>query len=316
MGISREQALEYCGSDDLIGIGMEADAMRRKLHPEGVVSYLVDRAIRYTAPDLDAKVAEATDLGATGIILLGAKEADSLPDLVWFEQMLRRLHARFPALWIHGLSATEIVRLAAKAALPIRDTLLRLQAAGLGSISGNEAGILDLDDAVQTPHERCATGDWLALHRTAHSLGMPTTAAMIFGAGETMEHRLNHLLALQQLQQETGGFTAFFPTTFQPAIAGVRGFEEATAVEYLKMLAVSRVLLDAIPNLQADWAMQGLKVLQMALRFGANDVGAVMPGEALTTPDGTTEEDLRRVIRGAGFRPVQRDTAYRTVFLD
>ena len=309
MGITREQALECCSSDDLIGIGMEADAVRRQLHPEGVVSYVVDRAVCYVAPGLEAKIAEAVDLGASGLVLRGGEPVDLVP----LEQLLTTIRRQAPKLWLHGLSATEIVTLAARAYVTSEEALRRLQTAGLGSLAGDDAGILD--DAVQTTG-RCSASEWLAVHRAAHGLGMPSTAAMLFGAGETMEHRINHLEVLRDLQQQTGGFTAFIPTAFQPAVANVPGFEEATAVEYLKMLAVSRMVLDEIPNVQADWATQGLKVLQMTLRFGANDVGPVMPGEALTTPDGTTEEDLRRVIRGAGFRPVRRDTVYRTMFLD
>jgi cyclic dehypoxanthinyl futalosine synthase len=142
-------------------------------------------------------------------------------------------------------------------------------------------------------------------------MGMRTTAAMTFGAGESFEQRLNHLEVVRQLQEETGGFTAFAPVSFQPRKAGVSGFEEATAVEYMKTLAISRMVLDNVENVQADLETQGLKVLQMGLRFGANDVGSVL----LDGSDDTTEEDLRRVIRGAGFKPVQRDTLYRTMFL-
>ncbi len=314
MGISRNEALEYCASDDLIGIGMEADAVRRRLHPEGVVSYVVDRAVSCTAPDLPEKVAEAIDLGATGLVLLGPKHASPEYTLPWIEHALTAVRKQAASLWLHGFSATEIVKLAAQSGTTISEALIRLQAAGLGSLSGADAGILG--DDVQTADERCSSTDWLSVHRAAHHIGLPTTAAMLFGAGETMDHRISHLEAIERLQEETGGFIAFFPAAFQPSVTGLRGFEEATAVEYLKMLSVSRMMLEAVPNLQADWATQGLKVLQMALRFGANDVGPVMPGEALTTPDGTTEEDLRRVIRGAGFRPVQRDTTFRTCFRD
>jgi cyclic dehypoxanthinyl futalosine synthase len=311
MGISREQALDCFESDDLIGIGMEADAVRRALHPEGVVSYVIDRTICYTAGDLDQKINEAVSLGATGIVLRG--EISPSTSLDWFEQMLASIHKQFPALWLHGLSATEICAIAASAAIPLEETIARLHGSGLSSISGSDAAILD--DAVHTTGRRCSTAQWLAVHRAAHALGVPSTAAMLFGAGETMEHRLNHLEALRQLQEETGGFTAFIPAAFQPVTARVPGFEEATAVECLKTLAISRMVLDNIPNIEADWKIQGLKALQMALRFGANDVGSVMPGEALVATDGTTEEDLRRVIRGAGFRPVQRDPTYRTMFL-
>ncbi len=311
MGITRQQALDASSSDDLIGIGMEADAVRRRLHPEKIATYVIDRSICCTADLLDLKLAEAHELDATGITLLG-----DLPTLAAWEALLNRIHHSHPALWLHGLSATAITALAAEAGLTTHDTLARLRGAGLQSLDGCEAGILDdtgiLGDAAQAT--RCSVDAWLAIHRQAHRLGLPSTAAMRFGAGETLENRINHLEALRRVQEETGGFTAFISTAFQPA-AAMRGFEEATAVEYLRTLAIARIVLDTIPNIEADWAVQGLKVLQMALRFGANDVGSVYPGEGLDTPGGTTEEDLRRVIRGAGLQPVQRDPCYRTMYL-
>ncbi len=155
--------------------------------------------------------------------------------------------------------------------------------------------------------------DWAAVHRTAHKLGMQTTATMSFGGGETMDHRINHLETLRQLQEDTGGFASFTPWGFAPKAASVQGFEEATAVEYLKTLAISRMYLDNIENVQSNLETQGLKVLQVGLRFGGNDVGSVMLVEGLNA---ATEEQLRQVIRDAGFKPVQRDTIYRTMFLN
>ena len=310
MGITRHQALDACQSDDLIGIGMEADAVRRALHPENVVTYVIDRIICLTAEPFANKLVEAVERNATGVTLRELEPGTTLDAL---EGLLAGIHTRFPALWVHGLSATEICSLALASGVSLHDVLRRLQAAGLQSLSGDDAGILD--EAVLTTTRGCTPHQWLETHRTAHQLGIPSTAAMLFGSGETMDHRINHLEALGKLQDETGGFTAFLPTAFQPAAAAIPGFEEATAVEYLRTLAISRVVLDTIPNVQADWAKQGLKVLQMAIRFGANDVGSTMPTETLTTPDGTTEEDLRRVIRGANLKPVQRDTVYRTMYL-
>jgi cyclic dehypoxanthinyl futalosine synthase len=190
----------------------------------------------------------------------------------------------------------------------LQDTIARLQGAGLDSISGNDAGILD--DAVQ---RQCKAGDWIAVHRAAHSLGIQTTAAMVFGGGETFEHRLNHLNAIAQLQEETGGFASFTPLSFTSSDSAISGFEEATAVEYLKTLAVSRMYLDNILNVQSDLATQGLKVLQVGLRFGGNDVGSVLLTQGLNA---TTEEQVRQVIRDAGFKPVHRDTLYKTMFLN
>ena len=298
MSLTRQQALECFASDDLIGIGMEADAVRRSLHPEGVVTYVVDRPVCVSAPDLDAKVAESVDAGATGLTLVG-----SLPALGAWETLLASLHRRFPALWLNGLSATELKTLAGPS--DAEEALVRLQTAGLQSLSGADAGMLGLDRSA-----RCSIEDWLAVHRAAHAIGLPSTATMRFGAGETAEDRVTHLELIDRLQQETGGFVSF-----RPSATPLPNFEEATAVEYLKTLAISRMVLDTIPHLEADWPAQGLKVLQVALRFGANDTGSAFAGDSLQNPDGTTEEDLRRVIRGAGLRPAERDTPYGTMFL-
>jgi cyclic dehypoxanthinyl futalosine synthase len=165
----------------------------------------------------------------------------------------------------------------------------------------------------QAVRMRWTAEDWIAVHRTAHRLGVQTTATMTFGMGETFEHRLNHLEAVRRLQEETGGFTAFTPYSFAPQNGAVRGFEEATAVEYLKTLAISRMYLDDVENVQSNLETQGLKVLQMGLRFGGNDVGSVLLAKGANT---ATEEQVRQVIRDAGFTPVQRDALYRTMFLN
>jgi cyclic dehypoxanthinyl futalosine synthase len=197
-----------------------------------------------------------------------------------------------------------------------------LRDAGLDSIPGGGAEILDDDVRKRIARLKCRTEDWIAVHRTAHELGMRTTATMMFGVGEDISQRVNHFEAVRQLQEETGGFTAFIPWSFQPnnTALGGRGWEEATAVDYLKVLAISRLYLSNIENVQSSWVTQGLKVLQMGLRFGGNDVGSVMLEEnvvrAAGTSNCTTEEELRRVIRDAGFNPKQRDTLYTTLFLN
>ena len=190
------------------------------------------------------------------------------------------------------------------------------------SIPGGGAEILDDEVRRKIARLKCMTEDWLLVHRVAHRLGMRTTSTMMFGVGESYEHRVNHFQRLFELQQETGGFTAFIPWTFQPqhTALGGRGWDEATAVDYLKTLAIARLFLDNIENVQSSWVTQGLKVCQVGLRFGGNDVGSVMIEEnvvrAAGTSNCTTEEELRRMIRDAGFRPVQRDTLYRTMFLN
>jgi cyclic dehypoxanthinyl futalosine synthase len=313
MGITRKEALDCFQSDDLIGIGMEADAVRRRLHPEGVVSYTIDGRIDYAqaanGAGLDPTFAEISEIiakGGTAITLQG--EVTPAHSITWFDTLFRTIKQNFPALWLHSLSATEILAIAKHSGSSLQDTIARLHDAGLDSIPGNDAGILD--NSVQ---RQCKAEDWLAIHRAAHMLGMQTTAAMVFGSGETFDHRLNHLNAVGQLQEETGGFASFTPLSFAPRNSTTGGFEEATAVEYLKTLAISRMYLDKILNVQSNLETQGLKVLQVGLRFGGNDVGSVLLAEGANA---ATEEQVRQVIRDAGFKPAQRDTLYRMMFLN
>jgi cyclic dehypoxanthinyl futalosine synthase len=319
MGISWKDALDCFQSDDLIGIGMEADAVRRRLHPEGVVSYTIDGRISYADPAADGayfehicdRISGIVTLGGTGVML--QSQALPTPSIAWFEELFRRIRDRFPALWLHSLSASEILAIARQSGMTVQDTIGRLRDAGLDSIPGDDAGILD--DAVQHQGARMKwkAEDWLAVHRTAHELGMQTTATMTFGGGETFEHRMNHLEAVRQLQEEMGGFIAFTPWSFAPQSSALNGFEEATAVEYLKTLAISRMYLSNVENVQSNLETQGVKVLQVGLRFGGNDVGSVLLAEGANA---ATEEQLRQVIRDAGFKPAQRDTLYRTMFLN
>ncbi len=348
MSLTRQQALDMFRSDDLVGIGMEADAVRRNLHPEGVVTYIIDRNINYTnfcteycsfcafyrplkgklaaegyILDFDTiyeKIRETIELGGTGVLMQGGLHPDLKID--WFERLLRGIKERFPRVHLHCFSASEIIAIAEYSGLTIRDTISRLRDAGLDSIPGGGAEILDDEVRHRVARLKCLTADWLNVHRTAHQLGMRTTATMMFGVGESYEQRINHFQVIYDLQQETGGFTAFIPWSFQPknTALGGRKWDEATSVEYLKLLAISRLFLDNIENVQASWVTQGLKVLQLGLRFGGNDVGSVMLEEnvvrAAGTSNCTTEEELRHIIRDAGFKPVQRDTLYRTMFLN
>jgi cyclic dehypoxanthinyl futalosine synthase len=305
MGISREQALDCFASDDLIGIGMEADAVRRQMHPDGVVSYVIDRTIDYTGlvknDEFGALLAEiegALELGATGIRLVSG--AASLSAMSEFEGMFAAVKARFPGVWLSALSTGELLALAKDSGLALSDAIVRLRDAGLDSVWCGDS----------------ETEGWLEVHRTAHRVGMKTTASVVFGLGETMEQRVAQFEAIRGLQEQTGGFTALTVSIAAPT----RVMEEMTAVEYLKTLAVARMFLDNIENVQGSLPTQGLKVLQMGLRFGSNDVGSVLLEEHTRRVEGislgSTEEELRRLIRDAGFRPVQRDTLYRTMFLN
>jgi cyclic dehypoxanthinyl futalosine synthase len=281
--------------------------------PRAAEGYILDFETIYE------KIAETVAVGGTGVLMQGGVHPDLKID--WFERLFSGIKQRFPQIWLHCLTASEILAIARYSGLPLRETILRLQDAGLDSIPGGGAEILDDEVRGRVARLKCNTEDWLSVHRTAHQLGMRTTATMMFGVGETIDQRINHFEVVRQLQEETGGFTAFIPWSFQShnTALGGRGWEEATSVEYLKTLAISRLYLDNIENVQASWVTQGLKVMELALFFGANDVGSVMLEEnvvkAAGTSNCTTEEELRRIIRDAGFKPVQRDTLYRTFFL-
>ncbi|MBL8211854.1 MAG: dehypoxanthine futalosine cyclase [Bryobacterales bacterium] len=343
--MTHREACDLFQDKDIVGIGMAADAVRRSLHPEGVVTYIIDRNINYTnfcteycsfcafyrpmghkegyVLDIDtiaAKVQETVDLGGTGVLMQGGLHPEL--KIEWYEDMLRELKKRFPKVHMHCFSAPEVTNIAEVSGLTLRDTIARLRDAGLDSIPGGGAEILD--DAVRYRISRlkCSSQEWVDVHRTAHALGMRTTATMMFGCGETIEQRVNHLELVRQIQEDTGGFTAFIPWSFQRENTSLGRFvkQEATAVEYLQTLAISRLYLPNILNVQSSWVTQGLKTCQLGLRFGGNDVGSIMIEENVVSAAGArnkaNEEELRRIIRDAGFLPKQRDTLYRTYFLN
>ena len=344
--ISSHEARDLFASDDLIGVGMAADAIRRKIHPEGVVSYIIDRNINYTNfcteycsfcafyrpmgstegyilshEIIFDKIQETLDLGGTGILMQGGLHPDL--KIEWYEDLLSAIKKRFGSrIHLHCFSAPEITNIAEVSGISLRDTIARLRDSGLDSIPGGGAEILDDEVRYRISRLKCATAEWIDVHRTAHALGMRTTATMMFGCGETLDHRVNHLEIVRRIQEDTGGFTAFIPWFFQRENTSLGRFvkEEATAVEYLQTLAVSRIYLENIDNIQASWVTPGLKTCQLGLRFGGNDVGSIMIEENVVSAAGAhhcaTEEELRRIIRDAGFVPKQRDTLYRTYFLN
>jgi len=342
--MTRNEALDLYRSDDLIGLGMAADQVRRKIHPHGIATYIIDRNINYTnfcteycsfcafyrplghaegyvhsKEVIFEKIQETIALGGTGILMQGGLHPDL--GIEWYEDLLREIKKRFD-IWCHCFSAPEIVNIAKVSGLSLRDTLSRLRDAGLDSLPGGGAEILDDDVRRRISRLKSSVKDWIDVHRTCHALGMRSTATMMFGTGETIEQRLNHFDIVRQIQEETGGFTAFIPWSFQRENTSLGRFvkEEATAVEYLKMLALSRLYFENIENIQSSWVTPGLKTCQLGLRFGGNDVGSIMIEENVVSAAGThhraTEEELRRLIRDAGFIPKQRDSLYRTYFLN
>jgi cyclic dehypoxanthinyl futalosine synthase len=310
MGISREQALDCFRSDDLVGIGMEADAVRRRLHPEGVASYAMEGRIDCAAVMLGGEehrfvgcahrlfdeIGKTVERGGNSVRLALKTGREEAGGIEWLEGMLRGVRQRFPAVRIEGLSEADLTAIAEGCGLRLRDTLARLMDAGLDSIAGEG---VDLGGG--------NVAQWVEVHRAAHEAGMRTVAEMVFGGGETLEQRVEFLEAVTRLQEQTGGFAAFAPVAAEAPNG--RALDGVTAVERLKTLAISRMFLETVENVQASAAGEGLKVLQMGLRFGANDVGPV------SVERGGSEEDVRRIIRDAGFRPAQRDMAYAAMML-
>src|SRR6202012_6000414 len=303
MSITRQQALDYFHSDDLIGLGMEADALRRKLHPEGVVTYIIDRNINYTnfcteycsfcafyrplkgklasegyILDFDTiyqKIAETVEMGGTGVLMQGGLHPDL--KIEWFESLMKGIKQRFPQIWLHCFSASEILAIAEYSNLSLRDTILRLRDAGLASIPGGGAEILDDEVRARISRLKCRSDEWEQVHREAHALGMRTTATMMFGCGEEIRHRVNHLERLRRIQEDTGGFTAFIPWIFAPENTPLgKKIPETTAFDYLKTLAISRLYLDNIDHVQSSWLTPGIKICQVGLQFGADDVGSIL----------------------------------------
>ena len=343
MGISKQQALAMLESDDLVGIGMDAHRLRLLKNDPRIVTYQIDRNINYTnfcteycsfcafyrplgAKDgyilpfetIYEKIDEMLALGGTGILLQGGLHPDL--QIAYYENLLGSLKARYPQVHLHCFSAPEILCIADVSELSIRETIERLMDAGLQSIPGGGAEILDDEIRGKIARLKCTSDDWVEVHRTAHSLGLRTTATMMFGCGEELRHRVNHLERVRQIQEETGGFTAFIPWIFAAENTALgKKVQETTAVDYLKTLAVSRLYLDNIDHIQSSWLTPGIKVCQIGLQFGADDVGSILIEENVVYAAGvrrrTNEQELRRIILDAGFLPAQRDTLYRSYVL-
>jgi cyclic dehypoxanthinyl futalosine synthase len=337
--ITDQEAVRLWEDAELLELGTSADLIRGRLHSDGVISYIIDRNINYTnvcneycsfcafyrAPGHEEgyvlsneviyqKIQETVDRGGTGILMQGGVHPDL--KIEYYEELLRGMRKRFPEVWRHCFSPSEILNIAKVSSLTVRQTFLRLKAAGLDSMPGGGAEILDDEIRQAISPLKCSTQDWLMVSRVAHQEGFRTSATMMVGVGETLEHRIEHLRRLRDLQDDTGGFTAFIPWTFQKENTplGKRPLPEVTAVEYLRLLALSRIYLDNFDNVQVSWLTVGLKLGSIALRFGVNDMGSIMIEENVISAAGAqhraTDETLRRVISDAGFTPRQRTTLY------
>ncbi|MEZ6130748.1 MAG: cyclic dehypoxanthinyl futalosine synthase [Planctomycetaceae bacterium] len=335
--LTPDEGLLLLQSHDLTAIGAAADAVTRRLHPEPFRTYNIDRNINYTnactavcdfcafyrPPDhpevyvlptnvLLKKIEETVELGGDQILLQGGLHP-KLP-LEWYEDMLRTVKQHFPQVNIHGFSPPEIHHFTKISKLPLTTVLERLKAAGLGSIPGGGGEILVDRVRKEITRGKVLTDDWLNVMRVWHQLGGKSTATMMFGHVETLAERIEHLERVRQLQDETSGFTAFICWTFQPDHTDMDHIPPAGAFEYLKTQAVSRLYLDNIPNIQSSWVTQGEKVGQLALLFGANDMGSLMIEENVVSQAGTvyhmSVEGIRRCIQNAGYTPRQRNVFY------
>ncbi|WP_456434558.1 cyclic dehypoxanthinyl futalosine synthase [Thermosulfuriphilus sp.] len=337
--IGLEEGLYLYKEADLTTLGALAHEVRLRLHPEAVVTYVVDRNINYTnicisgckfcaffrAPGqtggyvlnkdtLRQKIKETLELGGTQILLQGGLHPDL--DLSFYEEMLSFMKAEFPGLHIHGFSPPEIIHFAQISGLGVEEVLKRLIRAGLDSIPGGGAEILVDRVRHQLSPRKCSSQQWLSVMEIAHGLGLKTTATMMFGHIETIEERLIHIIRIRELQDKTAGFTAFIPWPFQPRNTAIE-VSPASGVEYLRTLALSRILLDNVANIQASWVTQGPKIAQVALYFGANDFGSTMIEENVVAATGVSHrlsvEEIRRFIEEAGFEARQRLMDYRLV---
>jgi cyclic dehypoxanthinyl futalosine synthase len=263
--------------------------------------------------DLADKIQETLDLGGTQILLQGGMNPDL--DLNFYTDMLGFIKEEF-GIHIHGFSPPEIHFMAEKFNMSVADTIQCLKQAGLDSIPGGGAEILCDEIRTKVSPNKCNANEWLEVMRQAHGAGMRSSATMMFGHLDTMDHVIEHLDRIRQLQDDTHGFTAFIPWTFQPENTRIQ-VEKKTGVEYLKVLALSRIFLDNVDNIQASWVTQGDKIAQTALFFGANDMGSTMIEENVVAAAGVSFmmplESLQRLIATAGFTPRQRDCFYNPV---
>ena len=333
-------AIKLLESNALASIGRAANAVTTKLHPEAYRTYNIDRNINYTNictavcdfcafyrgpkdPEgyvldrkiLLKKIAETVAIGGDQILLQGGMHPTL--QLEWYEELLRDIKLQFPQVNVHGFSPPEIFHLTKVTKLPLLEILERLAAAGLGSLPGGGGEILvDRVRAAMT-RGKVMTDDWLDVHRQWHSLGGRSTATMMFGHIETLAERIEHLERLRELQDETGGFTAFICWSFQPDNTEMSHIPPSGAFEYLKTQAVARLYLDNIPNIQSSWVTQGRDIGQLALLFGANDMGSLMLEENVVSAAGTvhhlTLDQMRSAISELGWEPRRRNVFYEIV---
>ena len=339
--LSRSDGLALFEADDLLALGALADRVRRSRHgrrayyianahvnntnicvnrcglcafwaaPEDSGAYLLapEEVVERARPDVEA--------GATEIHVVGGCHPDL--DLVYCVDLVRGLRQAFPAVCIQALTAVEVAHAARRSGVPVEAALAQLKEAGLTGLPGGGAEIFDPKVRARICASKISGDEWLAVHRTAHRLGIPTNATMLYGHVETPADRVDHMLRLRDLQDDTGGILAFIALPFHPAGTAFADLAGPTAVDDLRTMAVARLLLDNVPHMKAFWIMLGPDLAQVALRFGADDINGTVVREEIThaagarTPEGLTARDLAALVRGAGCEPVERDTLYRRI---
>ncbi|MGM0419284.1 MAG: cyclic dehypoxanthinyl futalosine synthase [Thermodesulfobacteriota bacterium] len=336
--ITRDEAFELYENADLLSLGVYADIINKKKNNDNVITFVIDRNINYTnicvsgcrfcafykkpeqsggywitEKELEEKIKETKQLGGTQILLQGGLHPDKrLEDYV---ALLKYMKSNFD-IHIHGFSPPEIFYIAEIEGISVDDVLQTLIKAGLGSIPGGGAEILVNEIREKVSPDKCNADQWLYVMERAHNLGLKTTATMMFGHIEKPEHIIEHMERLRDVQDKTGGFTAFIPWTFQPSNTDLSS-KTATAAEYLRVLALSRIFLDNFRNIQASWVTQGSKIAQTALFFGANDLGSTMIEEnvvkAADIDFRMPVEEMIRLITSAGYEAWQRDCFYNRI---
>jgi len=334
--IERAAALDLLINGDLLALGSRADKIRRQLHQDNTVTFVVDRNVNYTnicdskcsfcafyrtkdaadayiltGDEIYAKIAELALQGGTQLLMQGGLNPDL--KIEFFEELFRTIKERFPTIQNHSLSPAEVICIADNSALTVDEALLRLKDSGLDSIPGGGAEILVDEVRSSISPKKIGWKQWGDVMLKAARLGMPTTATMMFGSSEKPEDIVEHLFRVREIQDQGGSFTAFIPWSYQPGNTELGG-TTATGIDYLKVLALSRIVLDTIPNIQASWVTQGAKMASVALLFGANDLGGTMLEENVVAAAGCSfcmsQQEMITLIHSAGFRAAQRTTTY------
>ena len=342
--LTKEEALDLIKNADLNTLGKMASARKKELHPKGITTFVIDRNINYTNicwvdckfcafyrhekdadayvltfDEIDAKIDELLEIGGTQILFQGGVHPKL--KIEWYEDLVGHIHTKYPTITIHGFSSIELDFIAKVSRITIQEVLSRLKVKGLASIPG--AGAEILSDKVRDiiAPKKIDAEVWVNVHRQAHKLDIMSTATMMYGTVETDEDIIDHFDMIRNLQDETGGFRAFIMWSFQgkntELLALIPDMEKPSSNRYLRLLAVARLYLDNVPNIQSSWVTQGPYIGQMALRFGANDLGSTMMEENVVSSAGAAysmaKEEMIHLINDIGEIPARRNTAYETL---